>query len=422
MSGRDARRAIDRFPVSDASKQDLLRLLTDERDYLEDMEPDAKLHHALTTSYSDYLRETVGVTDEVVEMLRDVALDGEDVGWDAASIEAAWWSEMPATYGIDFGDYGEDDEFDEDPYIHHFPDGNSSIARALISRLIPNAVSDPQADSLVRIFENSVDYSRLDSTDENVRLRLNATVVDVRHATGGSAVDTVYVKGGSPQRVRGKHVILACYNNVVPHICPDLGDEQREALSYAEKIPLTYATIAVRHWRYLTELGINGVYVPNAPLANGIYADYPVNMGEYRYAENTDQPLALRAICMMREPNKGLTSREQHRAGRRRLLEMSFDDHERLLIEQLDSAFGSAGFDAERDIAAITVNRWPHGYAYEYNTLFDPMGYSADEGPHIVGRAQVGRISIANSDSTTRAYIDAAIDAADRAVSEQMTL
>ncbi len=85
-------------------------------------------------------------------------------------------------------------------------------------------------------------------------------------------------------------------------------------------------------------------------------------------------------------------------------------------------AFAGGGFDVERDIAAITVNRWPHGYAYEYNSLYDPPEYSPNKGPHIAGRAQIGRISIANSDSSAYAYVNGAVDAADRAVNEQIAV
>ena len=101
---------------------------------------------------------------------------------------------------------------------------------------------------------------------------------------------------------------------------------------------------------------------------------------------------------------------------------MSFNDYESQVIRQLDGALGGAGFDVERDIAALTVNRWPHGYAYEYNDLFDPHEYDPENGPHIAGRAQIGRISIANSDSSAYAYVDGAIDAAWRAVNEQLNL
>ena len=76
-----------------------------------------------------------------------------------------------------------------------------------------------------------------------------------------------------------------------------------------------------------------------------------------------------------------------------------------------------AGFDPARDIVAITVNRWPHGYAYEYNPLWDPEWAPKDE-PCVLARQPFGRITIANSDAAAYAYTDAAIDQAYRAVQE----
>ena len=91
-------------------------------------------------------------------------------------------------------------------------------------------------------------------------------------------------------------------------------------------------------------------------------------------------------------------------------------------MRTLSGALGGGGFDAKRDIAGITINRWPHGYAYEYNELYDPPEWSPDNGPHIAGAARMGRISIANSDAAAYAYVNGAIDAAVRAVDEQLKI
>jgi spermidine dehydrogenase len=119
-------------------------------------------------------------------------------------------------------------------------------------------------------------------------------------------------------------------------------------------------------------------------------------------------------------PDRGLSAREQHEKGRRKLLELTFADFENDILRQMGGALGAGGFDAERDIAGITVNRWPHGYAYEYNEYSDPEGWGPEEGPHIAGRAQIRRISIANADASGYAYVNGAVDAADRAVNEQL--
>ena len=103
-------------------------------------------------------------------------------------------------------------------------------------------------------------------------------------------------------------------------------------------------------------------------------------------------------------------------------MEMSFGDIETQIIRQVDGALSPGGFDVDRDVAALTINRWPHGYAYEYNDLYDPPDFGPAKGPHIAGRAQMGRISIANSDSSAYSYVNGAIDAAVRAVKEQTSL
>ena len=62
-----------------------------------------------------------------------------------------------------------------------------------------------------------------------------------------------------------------------------------------------------------------------------------------------------------------------------------------------------AGFDPARDIVGITVNRWPHGYAYEYNPLWDP-DWPEGQSPCEIARKRYGRIVIANSDAAAAAY------------------
>ena len=111
------------------------------------------------------------------------------------------------------------------------------------------------------------------------------------------------------------------------------------------------------------------------------------------------------------------SEREQNRAGQAELFATTFETFERNIRDQLSRVLGPGGFDAATDITAITVNRWPHGYAYEYNQLFDPE-WPEEQQPHVIGRARFGRITIANSDSGAAAYTDSAIDQAHRAVQE----
>jgi spermidine dehydrogenase len=140
-----------------------------------------------------------------------------------------------------------------------------------------------------------------------------------------------------------------------------------------------------------------------------------VDIGAYQSPRSPDDPILLH---LMRTPCKpGLSEHEQNRAGRQELLTTTFEIFERNIREQLNRTLAGGGFDAARDITAITVNRWPHGYAPEYNPLFDE-DVPESQRPNVLGRAQFGRITIANSDAGGAAYTDSAINQGYRAVSE----
>jgi spermidine dehydrogenase len=415
----DAEEALARYPISDESKASLATLLQCEADPLAGMEPGAKTDLLRSISYTDFLRDHVDVTEEVVTIVRDRVNGYWGFGLDALSALEAWRMEQPGTWGIELEVEKDNLWSSEEPYIFHFPDGNAGIARALVRKLNPDAVPGMSMEDLVAA---KVDYSRLDRPSDSVRVRLNSTAVNVRHTPDQSHVDVTYLRDGKPERVRGRHVIMACFNRVIPHICPEVSAGQREAIEYAQKTPLVYINVAVRNWRAMAELGCHSIYVPKTSLMYSFGLDFPVSMGDYSFTANPDEPTVLHGTFTPTMPDQGLTQRQQNRLGQKRLFEMSFDDYETRVLRQLDGALAGGGFDVERDIVALTVNRWPHGYAYEYNDLFDPADFGPENGPHIQGRAQIGRISIANADSSAYSYADGAIDAAVRAVKEQVEL
>jgi spermidine dehydrogenase len=417
LDSADLEKAIAQYPLSDDSKASLSALLQGNQDHLAGMAQREKTDLLRRISYSDFLRTHVGVTEETVTLIRDTIKGYWGIGWDALSALEAYRLEQPGTWGL-----GLDEELDEkwgsdEPYIFHFPDGNAGIARALVRGLIPDAVPGSTMEDLVTA---RVDYGLLDRPSGSTRIRLQATAVNVQHTPDQSQVDVTYIREGKPQRVRGRHVILACYNNVIPHIVPEISPEQREAIAYATKIPLVYVSIAVRNWRAFANLGYHSIYVPKSSLMHSFGLDFPISMGDYAFTAGPDEATVLHGNFVPTEPDQGLNQQQQNRLGQKRLYEMSFDDYETQILRQLDGALASGGFDVERDIAALTVNRWPHGYAYEYNDLYDSVEFGRDFGPHVQGRAQIGRISIANSDAEATAYVDGAIDAAVRAVQEQL--
>jgi spermidine dehydrogenase len=208
--------------------------------------------------------------------------------------------------------------------------------------------------------------------------------------------------------------VLACWNMVIPFMCPELSDKQKDALAYGVKVPLVYTNVQISNWQSFKKLGVSSVRCPGSYFES-VTLDYPVSMGDYQFPSNPAEPCLLHLERVPCKP--GLPARDQQRAGRQELLTTTFAIFERHIREQLGAMLSPGGFDPARDIQAITVNRWPHGYAYEYNSLYDP-DWPEDQQPCVIGRQPFGRISIANSDAEAFAYTNAAIDQGFRAVTE----
>jgi spermidine dehydrogenase len=210
--------------------------------------------------------------------------------------------------------------------------------------------------------------------------------------------------------------VLAGYNAMIPYLCPELPERQRHALALAVKVPILYSTVLLRNWRAWKELGLGAVSAPGSYHSNAML-DFPVSLGGYRFSANPDEPVLVHMERFGKIADASLTPREQFRAQRHQMLATPFSDIEREIRTQLTGTLESGGFDPARDIEAITVNRWAHGYAYWYNSLFDSVD-AVDELPHVIGRARFGRIAVANSDAGARATIDTAIDQAHRAIED----
>jgi spermidine dehydrogenase len=218
--------------------------------------------------------------------------------------------------------------------------------------------------------------------------------------------------GAQPRTVAAGHVVLACWHRVIPFLTDELPPEQVAALNDQVKVPLIYTNVQLRNWEALASLGIDGVRA-RGNFWSGFEIDFPVSMGSYRFADTPQDPVILHLSKVMVVP--GLSSREQAAAGRRAMTELSFEDLELSIRDLLDRALAGSGFDAARDIEGITVNRWSHGYAYEYMRPWDAFW---PDGPLPIetARRPWGRVAIANSDSGAYAYAHSAIDQAVRAV------
>ncbi len=404
-------------PLSETARRDLVRLNQDMKDYLPGLTASEKKARLARVSYATFLREIVGVDPSVVSMLQARPHPWFGVGIDAVSAQDGWGLGYPGFAGMNLGkspgpgmnrDAIPNEEAEN--YFFHFPDGNASIARLLVRKLIPAAIPGVSASDVVT---SRADYARLDEAKSPVRIRLNSTAVKVENA--GDHVVATYSTDGKLKTVRASNCVLACWHAVIPYICDSLPVKQKQALASAAKVPLVYTNVAIRNWRAFKKLGVSSVYAPGG-FHSSMNIDLPVRIGGYECSRQPDEPIV---VHMQRVPcHPGLPAREQHKFGRIELFGTSFETFERNIRDQMVRTLGPGGFDPARDIAAITVNRWPHGYAYEYNSLWDKFWLEGGQQPCEVARQPFGRIAIANSDAAAYAYTDAAIDQAHRAVNE----
>jgi spermidine dehydrogenase len=403
---RALRAYLDQFPLAEKARAQLFEMIWSDRDVLSGKTPRQRQDILEHTSYRDFLKQYWDADDEVLKFLQTRTHELWAVGIDA--VPASETLTLPglkaqrAALGAE----------PEEPYIYHFPDGNASIARMLVRKLIPGIAPGSTMEDIVLA---RFDYAQIDLPAHAVRIRLNSTAVDVRNVDRG--VEIAYVNGGNVARVAARDCVLACYHAMIPYIASEAGAEQRAALHDNVRAPLVYVNVAVRNWRPWHELGV--AYIDNPGGTYSAALDFPVSLDGYQFSADPSKPTCLHLMHTPTAPNQGLNMREQYRAGRARLYAMSFADFEREIRDELGRMLGSAGFDFDRDVTAITVNRWPHGYAYTPTPLYDDPAHQIRIAKQ--ARQRLGRIAIANSDSGWDAYTHVAIDQAHRAVMELTT-
>jgi len=393
-----SKEAAQQAPLSDSGKKQLLRVLNGGLHTLKVPKEELQ-NYTRTHFYFDYLKDTLGVNDPgVLRMARHSGLDWGSTGTELMSIATA-----RSCGALGFAPVA---VFDEDnPYIHHFPDGNAGVARALVKWLIPGVAKGNNAEELVLAKFN---YAKLDKSSNTTRIRLNSTVVNVEHGEklrNSGYVTVNYISDNKSYQVKGKGVVMACYNMIIPHIVSGLPEEQSAALKLQGKSPMQYTTVGLRNWRAMKALGI-GVAMSPGNMHQAVLMDFPVSMGGYEYTRTPDDPCVIQMISCP-YGKFGEPRREQFREARYRMLGLQFKDYEHEIRSHLSGMFSSELFDFDRDVASISVNRWAHGYS---------NGGPGDSTR--IGRQPFGRITIANSDSAPGSDAKTAMMMAHRAVNE----
>ena len=403
---------LAKVPVSDTVRKDLVRLYGQNADYMAGVSAEEKVATLAKISWQTFLIEYAKVSPDAILFFRGQG------GRNNKRVDTTPALEAARRGSVGFNGLGLEREegFRESSYTFHFPDGNASIARLLVSRLIPPAFAAGKV-TVNSVVQAGLTYAALDDAASPVRIRLGSTVVRAQHDAAperAKGVRLAYLSAGKMHGVRAANVILACNNSLIPSLMPELPEKQRQALAYSVKVPMMYNNVLIRRWTSFAKLGAANINSP-CMLHTGTSLDPGSTVGGYRGVTTPEEPIL---VHMTSNPNKpGLPRKEQNRAGAEQLLSTTFEQFEFEIRRHLARMLGPAGFDPATDIVGLTVNRWPYGYAYTYDTLGD-LDVPPEQRPHVIGRQRFGRVTIANADAGAAAFTNQAIDEAHRAVEE----
>ncbi len=439
---------LSRTPFSQAARDAIVRIQTDETtDWIAarhgPMSVDEKVQLLTRITYKQYLKEYVGAPEEAIVQYQRSSHGLLGAGAQAVSAADCWMLGQPGFEGLGLGDVegrtfpgiGRTPQMDNmvgsEPSVA-WPDGNTSLLRLLVSKLIPNAIADvdgarPTQENIVKA---ACDYTQLDRPGNAVRIRLNSLVTEVKPARRGDRyAELVYTPLGGRGRhvgfkVRASHVVMACWNRVTAHLVDGLPRHQVEDLCYARKVPLIYGRAVLNNWQAWADAKISSV----SPRGKSLFWDSTSLSAGAAFGsaygptphELPTEPASLSFTVVPNDPRQ-TPQIAAYESGRVQLLNMSFADLEGALVDVIDRSVNRSGgdFEPERDMHAIMINRWNYGYAHELTSVWDPSVYGpvADQ-PQVRGRVPFRNVSIANSDSGAMAYTHSAISEGYRAVQD----
>jgi len=427
--------SLKAMPISDRAKRDLVRLLDPQQpDYMAGLTQTEKKERLARMSFEDYLLKVAKVDKQAYWFYRTFGRGVFGVGADAVPALFAWASGSAGFASLKLDPLPHGLLADLPGGMHgrqrpgegsvHFPDGNATLVRLLVRKLIPDAVPGSTQEDVGMA---RVNYALFDRSSNSTRIRLNHTVLNVRHDGDPSSAKEVIVTyspsgstSGKLYDVRARYCIMASWNMMIPYIIPDLPAVQKEALAYNVKVPLIYTSVFLRNWKSFEKLGVQRISCPTM-LHDSVWLPEPVDLGELHHSASPEDPIALALTGFVCSP--GFPRKEQYRLGRAKLLGMSFETFEREIRGQLARILSPGGFDPREDILGIMVNRWCHGYSYTYSSLYDPIEWvftETDKMSCVTARQPFGLISIANADAAMSPHTDAAMLTAHWAVEQTL--
>jgi spermidine dehydrogenase len=336
-------------------------------------------------SLEQHMMERYGLSRETIRrFLSPVEGGGSGLGPDALSAFCEYAADLLHPWDDGSGEA-----------VQMFPGGNTTIARLMAKALLPGSIDGPA--TVEGVSRGALNFAALDAPGSKARLRLSATALSVRHdgdPMKASSLSVAYAKDGKVFRVKARSAVMAGGSWTAKHILQDLGEAQRNAYAQFFRSPCMMANVAVRNWRFLQKMGITG-----CRWFDGVGNYFDVRRvavgGGVEPTISPDEPIVLTLKVLYTYP--GYSTEEQGHRGRGEMLTTPFRDYERRIRQQFTEMFGSAGFDSERDIAGIVLNRWGHAYLNPQPGFF--FGKDARPAPRDVLRsAPFGRIAFANTD------------------------
>lgn len=385
------RRKLEGAPIPAAAKAEWVRFLTGAEVSGKPFEHpktegDAISRYLDSITMEQHYMERFGLSRETVRTyLSPVEGGGSGLGPDALSGYADYAFEMLEPVADENGAMSQ-----------MFPGGNTTIARLMVKSLIPGVIDgEASVDGVTR---NLVKFDALDLAGSAARIRLESTVVAAQHEEGtarAESVSVVYEKGGKLYRIHARGVVMAGGSWTSKHIVRDLPEAQKAAYGQFYRSPCMMANVAVRNWRFLYKMGMSGCRWFGGQVGDYFEVRKLAVVGGVEPTIGPDSPVVLTVKCLYSYP--GMPIEVQGNRGRIEMLGTSFAVYEQRMRQQFTDMFGSAGFDANHDIAGIILNRWGHAYLSPQPGFF--FGKDGKEAPReVLRKAPFGRIAFANTD------------------------
>lgn len=403
-------------PLDDKTKNDLIWMET----YRQPPEREDWAEWLDSMTYQEFLENEMGLDNQfILDYLSPFASAmGTGMGPDVISAYQAFNFLQPGVmqYGRQLG-IGDPTDY---IFLAQFPGGNTGTLRHLVQKLIPDIYGKTRG--INDVLANPVNWKVMDKKGAPVRMRLSTLVANVEHdgpTDSARSVNVTYIKDGKLHRVKAARVVMAGQQHLNKRVVTDLPQGHREAMDQFMHAPMMMVNVALRNWRFMDKMGVASVRWFDDDL--GWFTTLRRQMildGKEPMPMDPDKPTVLTMYNSFCVP--GLPIEQQTVAGRMKMFGMSYASIEENVRKQFTEMFGPGGFDADRDIAGITVNRQGHAYVVTPPGFF--FGKDGKPGPASVIQEPHGRIAFAHAELMGMQMWEGAVHEGERAGKQALAM